>query len=127
MRARPVRKAEVAIRPSALVFDDTGFLKDGNSSGCVSRQYTRAPGEVTDCRVGFHCTWRPVMSRRRSTGGCSCPGPGTPPRRRRTWARLSAAPPAASPGPASSTSAVVDEPGSGCGSRPHPVRTGAGR
>ena len=36
----------------ALVFDDTGFLKDGNASACVSRQYTDTAGKVTNCQVG---------------------------------------------------------------------------
>jgi hypothetical protein len=43
---------EAVIRPQALVFDDTGFLKDGTASACVSRQYTGTAGKVTDCQVG---------------------------------------------------------------------------
>ena len=41
-----------SIRPKALVFDDTGFLKDGDASACVSRQYTGTAGKVTNCQVG---------------------------------------------------------------------------
>ncbi|WP_417801248.1 IS701 family transposase [Streptomyces sp. NRRL S-448] len=33
-------------------FDDTGFLKDGNASACVSRPYTGTAGKVTNCQVG---------------------------------------------------------------------------
>ncbi|MFE7749961.1 IS701 family transposase, partial [Streptomyces sp. NPDC057428] len=52
VRARLAWKMEKAIRPTALVFDDTGFLKDGNASACVSRQYTGTAGKVTNCQVG---------------------------------------------------------------------------
>ncbi|MCX4734236.1 IS701 family transposase [Streptomyces sp. NBC_01363] len=52
IRAKPAWKMEAAIRPTALVFDDTGFLKDGNASACVSRQYTGTAGKVTNCQVG---------------------------------------------------------------------------
>ncbi|MCX4722421.1 IS701 family transposase [Streptomyces sp. NBC_00963] len=52
IRARLAWKMEAAIQPSALIFDDTGFLKDGNASACVSRQYTGTAGKVTNCQVG---------------------------------------------------------------------------
>ena len=52
IRAKLAWKMEAAIRPTALVFDDTGFLKDGNASACVSRQYTGTAGKVTNCQVG---------------------------------------------------------------------------
>ncbi|MFE2499299.1 IS701 family transposase [Streptomyces scopuliridis] len=52
IRARLAWKMEAAIRPAALVFDDTGFLKDGTASACVSRQYTGTAGKVTNCQVG---------------------------------------------------------------------------
>lgn len=52
IRARLAWKMENAIRPTVLVFDDTGFLKDGNASACVSRQYTGTAGKVTNCQVG---------------------------------------------------------------------------
>ncbi|MFI1870014.1 IS701 family transposase [Streptomyces jumonjinensis] len=51
-RARLAWRMEKAIRPTVLVFDDTGFLKDGNASACVSRQYTGTAGKVTNCQVG---------------------------------------------------------------------------
>ncbi|WP_415949482.1 transposase [Streptomyces sp. KLOTTS4A1] len=36
-----------------MVFDDTGFLKDGAAPACVQRQYTGAAGMVAHCRVGI--------------------------------------------------------------------------
>lgn len=52
IRAKLAWKMETAIRPTALIFDDTGFLKDGTASACVSRQYTGTAGKVTNCQVG---------------------------------------------------------------------------
>ncbi|WP_405712100.1 IS701 family transposase [Streptomyces xanthophaeus] len=52
VRARLAWRMEKAVRPTVLVFDDTGFLKDGNASACVSRQYTGTAGKVTNCQVG---------------------------------------------------------------------------
>lgn len=52
VRAQLAWRMEAAIRPKALVFDDTGFLKDGTASACVSRQYTGTAGKVTNCQVG---------------------------------------------------------------------------
>ncbi|WP_331744919.1 IS701 family transposase (plasmid) [Streptomyces sp. NBC_01136] len=52
VRARLAWMTEAAIRPTAVVFDDTGFLKDGDASACVSRQYTGTAGKVTNCQVG---------------------------------------------------------------------------
>jgi SRSO17 transposase len=44
IRARLAWRMEEAIGPEALVFDDTGFLKDGSASACVSRQYRHGAG-----------------------------------------------------------------------------------
>jgi SRSO17 transposase len=52
IRARLAWRMEQEIRPTALIFDDTGFLKNGNASACVSRQYTGTAGKVTNCQVG---------------------------------------------------------------------------
>ncbi|MGW1008301.1 IS701 family transposase [Streptomyces sp. NPDC002520] len=52
IRAKLAWRMEEAIGPEALVFDDTGFLKDGTASACVSRQYTGTAGKVTNCQVG---------------------------------------------------------------------------
>lgn len=53
IRAQLARRMEEAIRPEALVFDDTGFSKDGTASACVPRQYTGTAGKVTNCQVGI--------------------------------------------------------------------------
>lgn len=52
IRAQLAWRMEAVIRPKAVVFDDTGFLKDGTASACVSRQYTGTAGKVTNCQVG---------------------------------------------------------------------------
>lgn len=52
VRARLARFAHDVVEPAAWVIDDTGFLKDGKGSPCVSRQYTGTAGKVTNCQVG---------------------------------------------------------------------------
>lgn len=52
VRARLAWRMHEAIAPTALIVDDTGFLKDGDASACVSRQYTGTAGKVTNCQVG---------------------------------------------------------------------------
>jgi SRSO17 transposase len=52
VRARLAWKMQEAIAPTALIVDDTGFLKDGDASACVSRQYTGTAGKVTNCQAG---------------------------------------------------------------------------
>jgi SRSO17 transposase len=52
VRARLAWKMQDAIGPEALIVDDTGFLKDGDASACVARQYTGTAGKVTNCQVG---------------------------------------------------------------------------
>ncbi|WP_256986942.1 transposase [Streptomyces sp. BR123] len=52
VRARLAWMMQAAIKPTALVIDDTGFLKDGDASACVTRQYTGTAGKVTNCQAG---------------------------------------------------------------------------
>ncbi|WP_077057479.1 IS701 family transposase [Streptomyces sp. MP131-18] len=52
VRARLAWKMAAAINPTALIIGDTGFLKGGGASACVSRQYTGTAGKVTNCQVG---------------------------------------------------------------------------
>jgi SRSO17 transposase len=52
VRARLAWRMQDAIGVEALIVDDTGFLKDGDASACVSRQYTGTAGKVTKCQVG---------------------------------------------------------------------------
>src|SRR5437764_13445403 len=37
---------------AVLVLDETGFLKQGNASCGVARQYTGSAGKVTTCQIG---------------------------------------------------------------------------
>jgi SRSO17 transposase len=44
---------ETLAEPDAvLVVDETGFLKQGEASCGVTRQYTGSAGKVTDCQIG---------------------------------------------------------------------------
>jgi SRSO17 transposase len=45
------RKACTLIEPDAWVIDDTGFVKDGDASPCVARQYSGTLGKVGNCQV----------------------------------------------------------------------------
>jgi SRSO17 transposase len=42
---------------AVLIFDDTGFLKQGRSSVGVARQYTGTIGKVTNCQVAVTCVY----------------------------------------------------------------------
>ncbi|WP_443041587.1 IS701 family transposase [Streptomyces sp. B21-083] len=52
VRARLAWRMQQVIKPTALIVDDTGFLKDGDASACVARQYTGTAGKVTNCQAG---------------------------------------------------------------------------
>ena len=45
------RKACELIDPDAWVIDDTGFVKDGDASPCVARQYSGTLGKVGNCQI----------------------------------------------------------------------------
>src|SRR4051812_47243050 len=51
-RARLAWRMLPVVKPTALVIDDTGFLKDGDASACVTRQDTGTAGKVTNCQAG---------------------------------------------------------------------------
>ncbi|MGW1909162.1 IS701 family transposase, partial [Streptomyces cinnamoneus] len=53
VRARLAWRMQQVIKPTALIVDDTGFLKDGDASACVARQYTGTAGKVTNCQAGI--------------------------------------------------------------------------
>ncbi len=41
---------------AVLVFDETGFIKQGKASCGVGRQYTGSAGKITNCQIGvFAC------------------------------------------------------------------------
>lgn len=52
VRQRLAQKMSAAIDPVAWVLDDTGYLKSGDASPCVARQYTGTAGKVTNCQIG---------------------------------------------------------------------------
>lgn len=52
VRARLAWRMQDALNPTALIIDDTGFLKDGDASAAVARQYTGTAGKTTNCQVG---------------------------------------------------------------------------
>ncbi|MFE9559024.1 IS701 family transposase [Streptomyces sp. NPDC006703] len=52
VRARLAWRMQPVVKPTALIVDDTGFLKDGDASACVTRQYTGTAGKVTNCQAG---------------------------------------------------------------------------
>ena len=46
----------LADNDAVLVFDETGFLKQGKASCGVGRQYTGSAGKITNCQIGvFAC------------------------------------------------------------------------
>jgi SRSO17 transposase len=52
IRTQPAWRTETVLRPKALVFDDTGFLKDATASPYVSWQYVGTAGKVTNWHSG---------------------------------------------------------------------------
>src|SRR5213082_4247321 len=42
---------------AVLVFDETGFLKQGRASCGVARQYTGSAGKITNCQVGVFAAY----------------------------------------------------------------------
>jgi SRSO17 transposase len=52
VRARLAWRMQPVVKPDAFIVDDTGFLKDGDASACVARQYTGTAGKVTNCQAG---------------------------------------------------------------------------
>ncbi|WP_394468226.1 IS701 family transposase [Kutzneria buriramensis] len=65
VRARLARRMASELKPEAVIFDDTGYLKSGSSSPCVARQYTGTAGKITNCQIG--------VSAHLATETASCP------------------------------------------------------
>lgn len=51
VRRRLADRAITTVAPDAWVLDDTGHVKDGDASPCVSRQYTGTAGKITNCQI----------------------------------------------------------------------------
>jgi SRSO17 transposase len=67
-----------------LIADETGFLKSGQHSAGVQRQYTGTAGKITNCQVGVFLAYAaPAQGTRVLPGHCMCPNRG---RRTRTGA-----------------------------------------
>ena len=47
----------LADQDAVLVLDETGFLKQGNASCGVTRQYTGSAGKITNCQIGVFCAY----------------------------------------------------------------------
>lgn len=47
----------LATAEAVLVIDETGFLKQGNASCGVSRQYTGSAGKITNCQIGVFASY----------------------------------------------------------------------
>src|SRR4051794_33649861 len=47
----------LAASDAVLVLDETGFLKQGNASCGVARQYTGSAGKITNCQVGVFAAY----------------------------------------------------------------------
>jgi SRSO17 transposase len=61
---------------AVLVLDETGFVKKGDRSAGVARQYTGTAGRIENAQVGVFLAY---VSRAGSpcwTGRCTCPRPG---------------------------------------------------
>src|ERR1043166_5399599 len=52
---------------AVLVLDETGFLKQGEASCGVARQYTGSAGKVTNCQIGVFAAYVSGRGDRKST------------------------------------------------------------
>ena len=56
-----------------LVVDETGFLKKGNKSVEVQRQYSGTAGRIENCQVGVFLAYATAKGELCWTGNCTCP------------------------------------------------------
>ena len=61
---------------AVLVLDETGFVKKGDRSAGVQRQYTGTAGKHENCQVAVFLAYAAPGGSRWSTGTCTCPSPG---------------------------------------------------
>ena len=60
-----------------LVVDETGFLKKGNKSAGVQRQYSGTAGRIENCQIGVFLTYATALEGGSYwTGNSTCPGCG---------------------------------------------------
>jgi len=63
VRARIAGLVDEAVAPQAWAIDDTGLLKCGTASPCVSRQYTGTAGKVTNCQIAVSVSMYKIWNR----------------------------------------------------------------
>ena len=61
---------------NVLIVDETGFIKKGDKSVGVKRQYTGTAGKTENCQVGVSYLTLLVGGKLSSTGSCTCPRSG---------------------------------------------------
>lgn len=96
VRSRLSWRMQHVIKRIALIVDDTGFLKDGDASACVARQYTGTAGKVANCQAGVSLHLVSDNASAAVDWRLSYLRAGIPPQPRRIRARWPAAPRAAS-------------------------------
>src|SRR5689334_6248975 len=55
--ARALRKSHPAPSAGNRIIDETGFLKQGQASCGVARQYTGSAGKITNCQIGVFAAY----------------------------------------------------------------------
>ena len=58
---------------AVLVVDETGFLKKGEKSVGVQRQYSGTAGRIENCQIGVFLAYASVRAEPCWTGNCTCP------------------------------------------------------
>ena len=56
-----------------VVVDETGFLKKGDKSAGVQRQYSGTAGRIENCQVGVFLAYASAKGRTLLTVSCTCP------------------------------------------------------
>jgi hypothetical protein len=70
---------------AVLVLDETGFVKKGDRSAGVQRQYTGTAGKQENCQVAVFLAMRHPVGWRWSTGTYTCPNRGPTTGRAAGW------------------------------------------
>ena len=56
-----------------VVVDETGFLKKGEKSAGVQRQYSGTAGRIENCQIGVFLAYAGAKAGYCWTGSCTCP------------------------------------------------------